>query len=63
MKRIIELFNNYANLIKSLKASSFIANNRCVNVKEDNKILQQLKSLYVSNLVKKFINYNLLFIL
>lgn len=52
MNLIIEMLNNFANITKSLKASAFIAFNYCVNVTEDNKILKQLKTLYISNLVK-----------
>lgn len=56
MNQTVELFDNYISGTKALIASAFILNHGCVDLTEDNKVLKQLKELYVSNLVITFYN-------
>jgi len=53
--------NEYAKCMASLLASAFIGNHCRVDMQEKYNILKKLKTLYVSNLVNKFINLNISF--
>lgn len=62
MKEILKLLDKYATSTKLLVASAFIFSNCCVDLREENKMLKQLKNLYVKNLVNTFEYLNILFI-
>lgn len=52
MSEVNELLDNYSTCTKTLIASEFVVSNYCSVDTHDNKILKELKTLYVSNLVK-----------
>lgn len=62
MKKILKLLDKYATSTKLLVASVFIVSNCCVDLREENKTLKQLKNLYVKNLVNILKYLNILFI-
>lgn len=62
MKTILKLLDKYATSTKLLVASAFIISNCCVDLREENKTLKQLKDLYVKNMVNTFEYFNILFI-
>ncbi|XP_025193514.1 structural maintenance of chromosomes protein 5 [Melanaphis sacchari] len=50
MNGVIETMDNYSISINDLIASTSIVRNCCVDMKEENKVLKQLKKLYETNL-------------
>lgn len=55
MKEIIDMLDNYATFLKSLVASAFAIKNCCVDLHDENKVLKQLRALYVTNMVMMFV--------
>lgn len=56
MSGVNELLNEYSTCTKTLIASAFVVTHCSVDTLNDNKILKELKTLYVSNLVKIFVD-------
>lgn len=56
MSEVNELLENYSTSTKTLIASALIVSDLRVDTHDDHKILKQLKTLYVSNLVNIFIH-------
>lgn len=52
MNEVVELLDNYAAASKTFVASAFILNNCCEGKDEESKLLKQLKSLYVTSMVR-----------
>ena len=61
MNEIVAMLDDYSTSIKYLKGSVFVISNCCVDMHDENKVLKQLKTLYVTNLVNMFVNLNNLF--
>lgn len=56
MSDVNKLLDKFSTSTKTLIASAFIVSYCSVDTLNDNKILKELKSLYVSNLVKIFVD-------
>lgn len=50
MNEIVAMLDDYSTSIKYLKGSVFVISNCCVDMHDENKVLKQLKTLYVTNL-------------
>jgi len=61
MNEAVATLDSYSTSMIYLMSSVFVVNNCCVDMEDENKVLKQLKTLYVTNLVKIFANLNCLF--
>jgi len=61
MNGAVAILDSYSTSMIYLMSSAFVVSNCCVDMEDENKVLKQLKTLYVTNMVKIFANLNCLF--
>lgn len=61
MNEAVATLDSYSTSMIYLMSSVFVVSNCCVDMEDENKVLKQLKTLYVTNLVKILANFNCLF--
>jgi len=60
MNGVFTMLDSYSSSIMDLIGSAFVFSNCGVDMRDENKVLSQLKTLYVNSLVKIFVNLNFL---
>lgn len=61
MNGAVAMLDSYSTAMIHLMSSAFVVSKCCVDMKDENKVLKQLKTLYVTNLVKIFAILSYLF--
>lgn len=58
MNGVVTMLDSYSTSMMHLIGSVFVVSNCGVDMRDENKVLSQLKTLYVTSLVKIFVDFN-----
>lgn len=60
MNKVVTMLDSYSTTMIYFMGSAFVVSNCCVDMHDEYKVLNQLKTLYVTNLVMVFANFKCL---